>query len=746
MKRPIALSLLVCICIVAAVIQSATGCKKKQPPVQSRTDIPISHDTSGFVGDLACKNCHAEAWNQWRSSHHFQAMLPANDSSVRAPFRGEMLQADGVTTRFFRQDSLFFIETQASDGKNQAFPIAYSFGYHPLQQYLVAFPKGRLQVTRQSWDVDRRQWYHQYAGQHIAANDWLHWTRGAQTWNLMCAECHSTNLKTNYSIAADSFATSWSVVNVSCEACHGPGKKHIDYIQSEAYRNGQRTAGSFLTLGAKTSAEAQVTACAPCHSRRLSLVQEPFEQLTLLDNYVPEVIRIPLYHADGQVQEEVYEYGSYLQSKMYRHNVRCTDCHEPHGGRLRLQGNALCLQCHKKELNDFSHTFHEAGSRGAQCISCHMPTKTFMGIDVRHDHSFRVPRPDLTVRYGVPNACNQCHTDKSAAWAAEKVRQWYGPVRRYHFSDDLIAGSRGQVSSLHRLCQPDTNVPPIIHATALHYLQYHYHRDNINYLTAALSHAEPLVRYQALRTLAFYPSAQWYRSALPLLRDSVRAVRIAAADLLLEHADSLPDNLQSAYRRARMELEKFITLQAPFPTGRQMMGDLLARQHRYAEAERHYLAALQMDSLLIPARLSLVTVYNILQRNREALHQLQISHAIDPGNERVNYYLALLYVEMQDLPEAAQHFEQAARVSNNPRVFYNYGLLLEQLNDPRKAERIYRQGLSLAPDDVDLNYVMSLFYYKQKRYKEALPFALKLLELMPQNPMYQQLAKELQLP
>ncbi|MCS6991162.1 MAG: tetratricopeptide repeat protein [Chitinophagales bacterium] len=744
--RALTVSLLFLFIALAALIYGIYGCKKKETSTGSVALQRTATDTTEFVGDVTCRRCHEQAYQLWRTSHHYRAMLPANDSSVLAPFAGETYVADGISSRFFRNDSLFLIHTEGPDGKNRTYPVAFTFGYHPLQQYLIAFPKGRLQVTRQSWDVERKKWYHQYAGQRIDTADWLHWTRGAQTWNLMCAECHSTNLKTNYSLNTDSFATTWSVINVSCEACHGPGKKHVAYVTSSAYASGQRIPGAYLVLGGKTSAEAQVTVCAPCHSRRLSLLQQPFEKLSLLDHYVPEIIRTPFYHADGQVNEEVYEYGSYLQSRMYYHKVRCTDCHEPHSGRLRLQGNALCLQCHKKELNEFTHTFHEAGSPGSQCISCHMPTKTFMGIDVRHDHSFRVPRPDQTVRYGVPNACNQCHTNRSAQWAADRIRQWYGPQRSYHFSDDLIPGSRGNVARLHKLCMPDTNVPPIVHATALYYMQFHYHRENVKYLTSALSHAEPLIRYHALRSLAFYPSDQWYKAALPLLRDSIRAVRIAAADLLLEHADTLPPHLLADYQKARRELEAFIMLQAPFPTGRQMMGDLLARQHRYQEAEAQYLAALRMDSLLIPARLNLVTLYNILQRNKEALHHLKVSYAIDPSNERVNYFLALLYVELMDFAKAEEHFERASRVSANPRVFYNYGLFLEQQQKFSKAEQMYRRGLALAPDNVDLNYVMALFYYKQKRNKEALPYALKLLELMPQNSAYRELVQQLQVP
>ncbi len=739
-------SLLLWLALSVSVWYSFHGCKKQTESPVAKTSISQQALSDDFVGDQVCASCHREEYELWKRSHHYFAMLPATDSTVRANFQQIRLEADGVVSDFYRRNGDYFIRTQGPAGQIDSYRIAYTFGYYPLQQFLVRFPGGRYQVTRQSWDVDSLRWYHQYAGQHIAANDWLHWTRGGQNWNSMCAECHSTNVRMGYDLAADTFHTTWSLINVSCEACHGPGKSHVEWARSAGGNTSRSSAAGAMLLNRQSPATHQVAVCAPCHSRRLTLLQEPMTSFTLLNYYLPEIVRTPLYHADGQINEEVYEYGSYLQSKMYMHGVKCTDCHDPHAGTLKMTGNMLCLQCHKKELNDLSHTFHKPESAGSQCINCHMPAKVYMGIDERRDHSFRVPRPDLSVRFGVPNACNNCHTDRSAAWAAEQVRKWYGPNRAYHYSEDLIAGSNGNPINLHKLCVPDTNVPPIIHATALYYMQFFHHRDNIHYLIKALSHPEPMIRFHALRTLAFYPEKQWLSEASALLADSVRAVRVAAVELLLEHGDTLPEPHRMAFRRARDDFDRFLKLQAPFPTGRLMMGDVQARLSNYTAAEMHYRKALAMDSLLVPARLSLVTMYNILSRNQEALAQLKLCYEMEPSNERVNYFLALLYAELKQYKNAHDHFVQAARVSRNPRLFYNFGLLLEQMNAPGQAEAMYRKGLQLAPDDIDLNYVMTLFYYKQQRKKEALPYALKLLELMPQNENYRQMIQMLQVP
>ncbi|HVT86833.1 MAG TPA: cytochrome c3 family protein, partial [Chitinophagaceae bacterium] len=364
---------------------------------------------NNYVGDQACKSCHSSQYKEWLSSDHFEAMQPANDSTVEGDFNNASYTADGVTTKFFKKGNKYYINTQGDDNIYHDYEIQYTFGYNPLQQYLIAMPGGRLQVTRQCWDVKKKKWFHQYPGQIIPPHDWLHWTGNAQNWNTTCAACHSTNLEKNYDFETNTYHTSFSVMTVSCESCHGPGQMHINYVKSDNYKSGKRVVNSYLQMTKATDQLAQINTCAPCHSRRSEISSDKLASSEFLDNYIPQIPTDEFYYADGQAKDEDYVYTSFLESKMYARGVMCNNCHNPHTGRVLFTGNQLCLQCHNNKYDDFSHTFHQAGTVASECKSCHMPTKIFMVNDLRYDHTFRVPRPDLSVKYGIPNTCNNCH-------------------------------------------------------------------------------------------------------------------------------------------------------------------------------------------------------------------------------------------------------------------------------------------------------------------------------------------------
>ena len=193
----------------------------------------ILSDSTAFVGSKTCQSCHAKEYQDWQISDHFKAMEAPNDSTVLGNFNDQVLKADGVNSKFFKKDGNYFINTQGEDGLNHDYKVKYTFGYFPLQQYLIEFPGGRLQSTRASWDSRDKKWFHQYAQQNIPSHDWLHWTGNGQNWNTMCASCHSTNLQKNYDIETDAYKTSFHEINVSCESCHGAGKSHVDYINTD---------------------------------------------------------------------------------------------------------------------------------------------------------------------------------------------------------------------------------------------------------------------------------------------------------------------------------------------------------------------------------------------------------------------------------------------------------------------------------------------------------------------------------
>jgi predicted CXXCH cytochrome family protein len=344
-----------------------------------------------FVGSQACAGCHADATKAWTGSQHARAMQEATEQNVLGDFADRRFEHRGSSAVFSRRDGKFFVRTDGPDGKAADFEIRYTFGVEPLQQYLIELPGGRLQALTVAWDIAGKRWFSLYPNETVPAHDELHWTRRQQNWNFMCADCHSTNLRKNYDAATDTFATAWSEIHVGCESCHGPGSNHVVWAAKPDGdpRKGltvilDERAGVRWAMDAKTGnstrsklrdADKEIEVCAQCHARRAQIAEGYHAGKPLLDHYVPTLLVEHAYHADGQQRDEVYNWGSFLQSKMYRQGVTCSDCHDPHSGHLKAAGNALCAQCHSPEKYAAkTHHFHAAGSEGAHCVNCHMPT------------------------------------------------------------------------------------------------------------------------------------------------------------------------------------------------------------------------------------------------------------------------------------------------------------------------------------------------------------------------------------
>ena len=726
-----------CCCLLIASV----GCQPSGNAEEAKTK------ESTYVGSSSCKSCHAQAYDDWLLSDHFLAMQPANDSTVLGDFNQSSFTADGVTNTFFKKDGKYFINTQGDDGQQHDYEVLYTFGHFPLQQYLIAFPGGRMQSTRVSWDSRDKKWFHQYAGQKVHYDDWLHWTGNSQNWNTMCASCHSTDLQKNYDFKADTYNTTWKEINVSCESCHGPGSDHIEYVNSKQFPKGNRIKNSGLWYGRDTVPQLQLNTCAACHARKSDVAPDLLRSDEIMDDLIPQVIQNEMYFADGQIKEEDYEYGSFTQSKMFHQNVRCSSCHNPHSGNLRLTGNNLCLQCHKPIYNTEEHHFHKADTEGAQCINCHMVARTYMGVDHRRDHSFRLPRPDQSVEYGTPNACTQCHLKETLEWAAEAVNKWYGPVRKYHFSDDLIPGSLMDAQSEPHLVKllDDTSQPEIARATAAYYLGNIQTRNSIDALLNVISDHKALVRYHALRALENFPPELWQQKAYPALSDKVRAVRIAAADLYHRlPVETIPASYKEAYDKADAENISFLMNQTDFAVGNVMFADYKMQGGAYQEAITYYRRGLAKDSLMNYARLNLAAAHNTLGQNQEALKTLQDASMVDPFNDQVFYNLGLLHYEMGNMNAALESFQKAVNLgSSNPGLYYNYGLALQQQGKIREAEAILLKGFKLTPQATNINYALAFYYMQQKLPLKAQKHAEVLYSQDPQNPDYQELFRNL---
>ena len=456
----------------------------------AETSVPVPN----YVGLQTCSGCHAAAAEAWKDSHHSWALRTADPGNVLGDFDDATFEHNGKVTRFFTRDGRHHVETDGPDGKQTELEIKYAVGVAPLQQYLVEMDRGRLQALDIAWDTERERWYHLYPDQILKPGDGLHWSGPYKNWQTRCAECHQTNFVKAYSPKTRTYRSTWSDLTVACEACHGPGEAHVAWARTPDTFDARRFAGvdaKGMTFAFRKAApQNELQLCARCHSRREPLgADSPPPSASFADHYNMALLRQGLYHADGQIDDEVYVYGSFLQSKMYDRGVRCTNCHEPHSGTLKALGNAVCTQCHNETGNpDFptlkpaeydspDHHHHAPDTAGAKCVSCHMPAKSYMVIDDRRDHSFRVPRPDLSVMLDVPNACTGCHDDKTASWAATQTMRWYpeGRSGEPHFAEAFAKARTGAVDTTlrNRLLDiaKNTGQPAIVRATALEHLR-----------------------------------------------------------------------------------------------------------------------------------------------------------------------------------------------------------------------------------------------------------------------------------
>lgn len=666
-----------------------------------------------FVGSDQCRKCHESAYDKWQGSHHDLAMDVANQTTVLGDFADVRFTDPHTkkTSRFFQKDSKYFVETEGPDGRLGTFELTHVFGVEPLQQYLAPFPDGRLQCLNIAWDVQKKRWYRLPPYDVEGPQDWLHWTRGAQTWNAMCAECHSTRVNKGYDPETGIYKTSWSEIHVGCESCHGPGSTHVDWADRPALGRSKegRMGLAVPTRGLDTTQ--QIKLCAPCHSRRFQLGDNPHGPGDLLDLMVPQLLTEDLYYPDGQIRGEVYVYGSFVQSKMYRHGVRCSDCHDMHSLKLHKEGNALCTQCHQAETYDTeAHHFHKKvhkghPSDGSLCIKCHMPETTYMGVDDRTDHSLRVPRPDLSVSLGVPNACSTagCHGDKPVSWSVKHYTRWYGETRKPHFGTVLAAAWRGDPKAEEGLIRlaGDSLVPAIVQATAVDLLRGYPGAAGEAAVQRALDDEDALVRYTAVRVFERYGFDMRVKYLAPKLYDPVKAVRTTAAmELNVQGGRGVPEEDRDAFQKVLEDYRQSMAYNADLPAQRYNLGNLAAQQGNAPEAVKAYQKAIAIDDNFYPAKMNLARIYNGQGQNEEAEKLLREVVAQEPDLHEAFYSLGLLLAEMKKYEESERYLAQA--VSGMPtygRVRYNHGQVLLVLNRPREAEQELTKALVLEPDN-----------------------------------------------
>ena len=751
------------------------NCNRPDEAAYSSGQLSGTEQTATYVGRASCKECHEKEYMLFQGSDHDMAMDTATEETVLGNFNDVSFTHFGITSRFYRSEGRFMVHTEGPNGQMTDYQVAYVFGIRPLQQYLIPFPGGRYQCLPLCWDTrpaseGGQRWFHIYEHERIPPDDVLHWTRVTQNWNYMCAECHSTNLRKNYSYSEKAYHTTWSEIDVSCEACHGPGSEHIDWAEKveagsspDIYpdmglvvRLNDTDDATWIFHPDSTSARRSVPRqsdelvqmCSRCHSRRAVATEDYYHGGSLLDTHWPSLLDEGLYYPDGQILEEVYVYASFLQSKMYQAGVVCKDCHEPHSGKIYVDGNALCYRCHMaSEYGPREHHFHDPAKEGASCMECHMHERTYMVVDPRRDHSIRIPRPDLSEKLGTPNACNQCHQDKSIQWATDYLRQWYGEdlLNQKHYGETFWAGRMRYPEAQQELLSlgADRNQPPMIRATAISLLGGYPNMATIDLLKQSVTDPDPLVRYAAL-TVVEMSEAELIRDlAVPRLQDSVKLVRLMAANALTAVPKNLlPQDAAGPLNTALEEYNASLMINADHPSTFMNFGNLYLNAGDYERAEASYKEAIELEPGLVGPYINLADLYRRLNRDDEG--ELVLRSGLDkyPDLAALHYSLGLLKVRQGLQEEAITYLKDAARYGpDDPQYVYVYAIGLNSQQQPAEALSVLKDAVKKFPYDRNILYSLVTISMENGASREALEYAQKLVEYYPEDPNYQQVLK-----
>lgn len=732
-------------------------------------DLMANNSEVEFVGYKACVECHQEEVSQWKTSHHFQAMQHATKDTVLGDFNQREFTNFGLTTTFFTRTAnnkiQFWVNTDGPNDLLKDYQVKYTFGVYPLQQYLIEFPGGRLQALDIAWDSRSKEeggqrWFHLHPDEQIASNSVLHWTGQNLNWNYMCAFCHSTNLDKNYQIETDSYKTEWSEINVSCEACHGPASKHLNWARQDKksfeqdiniglinklkindsgqWQIDQKTKQPYLSKVADYSNE--IETCARCHSRRSQLGSDKIHR-PLLDSFHPARLTSGLYHPDGQVNDEVYVYGSFIQSKMYHSGVTCSDCHNTHTLALKLPGDQVCNQCHLSEVyRSTEHHFHKTE---VSCIDCHMPPKTYMGVDVRNDHSFRIPRPDISNKLDtnetIPNACNQCHTTHTAQWLEQNLKEWYKkqPVGHQKFASALYAGQQQSASAEKQLQAliSDLSQPAIARATALAELANYPTETSYKLIKGQLDHKNPMIRLAALESLSNFDKRIQVRLAFPMIYDSVRSIRMEAARILASvPAGQLPDKDKKQLQLAEEEYLQSQYYNAERPESQVNLGNYYFQKKQFAQSEQAYKKAIELQAKFVPGYVALAQFMSQTGREEDAQKALLDGLENVPENANLYHSLGLSYTRTGQTDLALSKLQYAAEIAkSNIHYQYVYAIALNSYKQTEKALTNLKQLNKTYPENVDVLYALVTINRDIGDNKSALHYAEKLSQITSSN-------------
>ena len=623
------------------------------PEAARKPSLPVKPNLSGatYVGSKACATCgHEKIYNDWTISLHHMIQEPSA-KTVLGDFNNQTLEHENWRFRMYKDaNDAFFIQEWTPSGKENVYRVTYTLGSKRIQHYLCLLPDGSIRVAYPTWDVAVQKWIHSteiIRGAHHSNDGML---EPLQVWNKHCWNCHTSQEKIGYDLNTDTFKTTLTETGINCEMCHGPGSLHIKRMKA----NPKDPDTATVNVG-KFSARERMDDCIQCHDRRIVIKNGFYPGKNFYDYYIPtEVELATIDPKDPPIWAERHrkfanECLNLMDTKCYmKGNATCITCHDPHQVRISLDPrykntDVLCTQCHKEYLEKkavAAHTHHSVEGKGSRCIECHMllitskTIKLLQNAEIR-DHTISSPIPENTIKYNIPNSCNNvCHAKQSAEWVIKWMDQRYPNRARSDRRYDTFTLARFRDPKAIPLLislMGDLNETIVARAGAARFLGEFQGEEVSAALVKALDDREVLVRAEAARSLSEAQSRSAVEPLKKKLSDRNAAVRMNAVFALLKMGMlEIQGPEAEAFKKAKAEYKQFLL---SFPTIydiRVDLGTFNALHGDFAAALEEYKNAVKLRPELPAAHYYLGITYATMGQFEPALESLQKTLEIDP--------------------------------------------------------------------------------------------------------------------
>ncbi len=699
-----------------------------------------------FSGSQSCRQCHERFYQLWEPSFHGKAMQPVKSEFIKEyqlPESSPMV-IEGKSYQIIYEDSSMVMTENENDGQMNRYTIEWSLGGRNVFTFLVPLDKGKLQTIPLAYDVNRGLWfnYPESAIRHfvdMSEDEALPWKDRMYTFNTGCYNCHVSQLSSNFDLETETYQTTWREAGINCETCHGPSAEHVR-IFTEA-KEGEVPENMGLIVTSTFTPEQHDASCAPCHAKASPVTSSYMPGEPYYDHFNLATLEDPDFYPDGRDLGENYTMtGWEMNACQTNSDMHCVTCHTSSGrNRFKDNPNQACIGCHtEREGNLTEHTMHPADSPGSTCINCHAPSREFVGHFIRSDHSFRPPMPEATIRFGSPNACNQCHDDKPASWANAIVKK--RPNGNYQeetlYWAELIKEAReNRWNRLNEMLQivDENRYNDIVTASFVRLLANCPNDAKWETITRAMTESSsPLVRAAAATTSNGRMTNDTRTALVKAASDELRLVRVSAAASLAGFDDNrFTEAEKETVTKATEEYMASILARPDDWSSHYNMaiyhqneGDVNKALHSYETAARLY------PESLMPLINSSV-LYSYLGNQAKAEENLKKVLEFDPDNEAASLNLGLLFAEQGKLDTAESALRTALKANPEQAVAaYNLSVIVSRKN-LREAVEFAKIAAISRPDDPKYGYTLAYYLMENSQKSEAVKTLQKLISDHP---------------